>query len=343
MARPRSVRRCSASSAPRSARSFRASASAARGGGSRNWSRVGSATPQAAQSRSRTREIGVEDFGRREGWKRGRRGVLPQPVANSGADPAGAPASLIGRSARDPHRLEPGDADIGLVHRNAGEAAIDHDADIGEREARLGDRGREHELAPARWGGRDGTILPFGFEPAVQRQDVQALPLAPEALLQERLRARDLSLAREEDEDAALLLRERAAANSRHGLLDALAWRTPDMARLDRESPAFARQHRRVAEKRRDARSIERRGHDDEAQILAQPRLRVERERKTEIRIERAFMEFIEDHRSDVGERRILENEAGEHALGHNLEAGIAREARTEPHAKPDRPANLFA
>ena len=147
----------------------------------------------------------------------------------------------------------------------------------------------------------------------------------------------------QEDEDAALLLRERAAANSRHGLLDALAWRTPDMARLDRESPAFARQHRRVAEKRRDARSIERRGHDDEAQILAQPRLRVERERKTEIRIERAFMEFIEDHRSDVGERRILEDEAGEHALGHDLEAGVAREARTEPHAKPDRPANLFA
>ena len=140
-----------------------------------------------------------------------------------------------------------------------------------------------------------------------------------------------------------MLLRERAAANSRHGLLDALACWTPDMARLDRESPAFARQHRRIAEKRRDARSIERRRHDDEAQILAQPRLRIERERKTEIRIERAFMEFIEDHRGDIGERRILENEAGEHALGHNLEAGIAREARTEPHAKPDRPADLFA
>ena len=137
--------------------------------------RIGDAPGGAIEKQ--TREIGVEDFGRREGWKRGRRGVLPQPIANSGADPAGAPASLIGGSARDAHRLEPGDADIGLVNRNAGEAAIDHDADIGEREARLGDRGREHELAPSRSCGRDGTILPLGFEPAVQRQDVEALRL----------------------------------------------------------------------------------------------------------------------------------------------------------------------
>ena len=111
------------------------------------------------------------------------------------------------------------------------------------------------------------------------------------------------------------------------------AW-TPDMARLDRKGASLARDHRRSPISVGDARAIERRRHDDEAQILAQPRLRVERERKTEIRVERALVEFVEDHRRDVGERRVVEDEAREDALGHDLDAGLAREARTEPHAQ---------
>ena len=95
--------------------------------------------------------------------------------------------------------------------------------------------------------------------------------------------------------------------------------------------------------RRRDARAVERRRHDDEAQILAQPRLRVERERETEIGIERALVEFVEDHGRDIGERWILEDEAREHALGHDLETGVARDARTEPHAKPDSFADILA
>ena len=115
------------------------------------------------------------------------------------------------------------------------------------------------------------------------------------------------------------------------------------MARLDRESAAFADDDRCIAEEGRDARAVEGRGHGDEPQILAQPGLRVERQRETKIGIERALVELVEDHGRDAGERGIVEDEAREHAFRHDFEAGVARDARTEPHAQAHGPADVLA
>ena len=61
----------------------------------------------------------------------------------------------------------------------------------------------------------------------------------------------------------------------------------------------------------RDPRAVEGRGHDEEAQILAQAALRVERQREAEIGIEGALVELVEEHRRDAVERRDRRGSCG--------------------------------
>ena len=93
----------------------------------------------------------------------------------------------------------------------------------------------------------------------------------------------------------------------------------------------------------RDPRAVERRRHHEDPQILAQARLRVARQRQPEIGIERALVKFVEQHRGDAGQFRIVEDQAGENALGDDLDAGRARHLRAEPHAVADGLADPLA
>ena len=75
---------------------------------------------------------------------------------------------------------------------------------------------------------------------------------------------------------------------------------------------------------RRDARAVERRRHDEQAQVLPQRALRVERQREAEIGVERALVKLVEQHAGDAGKLGIIENHAREHALGDDFDAGLA-------------------
>ena len=119
--------------------------------------RIGDA-PERAIERE-TGKIGGEDLRRGIGLKTAVRGLLPQAITNAGLGAPRAPASLIGVRPADADGLEPREADVGLVDRNAHEPAVDDDAHAFDRERRLGDRGGEHDLAPPRGRGRDGEIL----------------------------------------------------------------------------------------------------------------------------------------------------------------------------------------
>ena len=147
-----------------------------------------------------------------------------------------------------------------------------------------------------------------------------------DALAQQRLGAADFACAGQEHQHRARLGAQRARDRVGHLPLDRRARIAAEIARLDRKGAAFALDHRRVAEQRRDPRAVERRRHHQELQILAQALLRVARQREAEIGIERALVEFVEQHRGDAVERRIVEDHAGEHALGDDFDAGLARE-----------------
>ena len=87
--------------------------------------------------------------------------------------------------------------------------------------------------------------------------------------------------------------------------LDRLARIAPEIARLDREGAALALDHRRVAEQSFATRAPSMVADiDQELEIVAQALLRVARQREAEIGIERALVEFVEQHRGDAVERR---------------------------------------
>ena len=94
-----------------------------------------------------------------------------------------------------------------------------------------------------------------------------------------------------------------------------------EITRLDRERAAFAFDDGSIAEKLRDPRAVQRRRHRQDAQVIPQAALAVERERKPQIGIERALVELVEQHRADAGKLGIIKDHAGKDALGDDLDA----------------------
>ena len=111
-------------------------------------------------------EVGVFDLRRGEI----RHGVLfvlvPEPDADARRGASGAAAALFGGRLRDPDRAELVHTGRGGEERHAREAGIDDDADAGDRDAGLGDRGGEDDAAAVR--GREHAVLFGGGERAVE-------------------------------------------------------------------------------------------------------------------------------------------------------------------------------
>ena len=269
------------------------------------------------------------------------RRLLPQAVADARLDPARAPATLIGVGARDTHRREPREADVGFVARHAHEAAVDDHPYALDGERGLRDRRRKHDLAPSRRRGRDGEILRARVHCAIERRDVDVRP--PDPRLKRFGDAADLALARQEDEDRAGLVVERRERHARDLVLDARARISPHVARRDRIGAAFAFDQRRFAKEGANPRAVERRRHHQKAEVLAKAGLRVERQRKAEIGVERALVELVEQNRADAFERRIVEDHPGEHALGDDFDARARGRKALEPHAEANRLADPLA
>ena len=270
------------------------------------------------------REVGGEDF--RLAVRRERRGLrlVPQPVADAGLDPAGAAAPLVGRRARHPYRFETGEADIRLVAGHPGDAGVDHHAHAVDGDRGLRDRGRQHDLAVPRGRRRNRFVLDAGIERAEERIDADRG--IGDGFAQPRLGAADFRGARQEREDRAGIGPQRARDRVRDLRLDGLCRVAADVAGLDRKCPALARDHRGVAQRLGDPRAVDGCGHHKNAQVFTQALLGIAGERKAEIGIERALMELVEQHGGDAVEAGVVENEAGEHALGDDLDAGAARD-----------------
>ena len=154
--RPCAVGRPSSSSAPSAC--SRAPRLVDRGGGRRiepaQRARIGDAPDRAIEQQ---RATDPPPGSRADRSAAGRRSPLPptgdrrRPAPAAPARPARCvTAAWLARSVTS--RVMPGGA---IVARPAREPGIDDDADAVERQAGLGDRGREHELAPAR---RRGAI-----------------------------------------------------------------------------------------------------------------------------------------------------------------------------------------
>jgi hypothetical protein len=96
------------------------------------------------------------------------------------------------------------------------------------------------------------------------------------------------------------------------------------MPDLDRMASALAFDHRTVFKQGRNPCRVERCRHHHNAQVLTQSGLDIERQRQTEISLQSAFVELVEDHASYAFKIWGLQRHAGEHAFGDHFDAGVA-------------------
>ena len=151
-------------------------------------------------------------------------------------------------------------------------------------------------------------------------------------VVQQGFGAPNLTSSWEKDQNVSGIIAQRGSNHRDDGRLRsrARAWR--HVSRLDGKGASFAREDRRIAEERRDGVAVERRRHDQDAQVGAYERLRAEREREPQVRVETALVELVEDDEANAVQRRITLQAPREDALGHHLDARVRSDACIAAH-----------
>ncbi len=337
MRRPLGVAWPRASIASSRCSSSRACVSVASGGGSSQARDARIARTPAGEFERERREIGLEDLRNGLCRQRGVRGLGPQPIADAGRGAPCATAALVGRGAGNRHGLEAAHAAVGIEALPSLEACIDDDAHAFDGEARFGEVRGDDDLAAPCGCRTQRRILCRGVEIAVQRQDQQRR--IARAGSDGIAAAPDLRGARQEDEHVARIGLQRTQDDASSALLDGFGPAVDAgrhrgrVLRGDVEGAPLGPHGTCIAEHRRHRSAVQRRRHDEQAQVVAQVALRIECQRETEVRLQVALVELVEDHAADVFERRIALQSARQDALGHYLDARRSADAGFEPRA----------
>ncbi|MNX62926.1 hypothetical protein D3C86_939070 [compost metagenome] len=106
-------------------------------------------------------------------------------------------------------------------------------------------------------------------------------------------------------------------------------------AHRHREHAPFAAQDRRVVEQPGQAFAFERGGHQEDFQrlIVTEQFAAIEAQGQRQIRVETAFVKFIEDQQAYAFERRVVLQTPGEDAFGDHFDAGVGTDLAVEPNA----------
>jgi uncharacterized protein YqgC (DUF456 family) len=252
-----------------------------------------------------------------------------------------APASLFGRGLRDPLELETAHAGCRVESRSSLVAAVDDDAYTLDREAGLGEVGREHNPAPSVGLGPKRRVLYRCPELAVQRPDAHRLVL--QRSLEQLRRAPDLARARQEGEHVTLVLGQCARDRPGDSWFEAVVRPGRGGARVnsfDGEQPPLGSDERRASKQPRDRLTIECRRHHEDPQRLAQLRLHIERQRKSQVGVQTSLVELIEDHAAHPLERGVPLQPPGEDTFGHDFDTGLLPDARVGARAVANRLAD---
>ena len=93
----------------------------------------------------------------------------------------------------------------------------------------------------------------------------------------------------------------------------------------------FGNQDRAIVQIGRDGLGIERSGHHDHGQVGALALLQMFHQREGDIAEQVPLVEFIEDHRADIGQRTVILEPAQEDAFGDKTDAGAHAGVIVEP------------
>ena len=210
-------------------------------------------------------------------------GVPESPYDPRGETP-GAARPLVGGIGGDPLRFEAVDSAVGVVAGHLVEAAVDHRRHAWNGQRGLRQIGRHDNAASSRRSER--AILRVGVERSVQRHHLDVG--AGKLLLQMLDGALDLRRAGKKAQDLTVRLRQRVSGGIRHRF----AGRVLDG---DRVQPARHVDDGATVEKRGDARGVQGRRHDHQAQVVARaPRL--PRQGDGQVGVDAALVKFVEHH-----------------------------------------------
>ncbi len=194
-----------------------------------------------------------------------------------------------------------------------------------------------------RWPGGAGSerrVLRRRTELTVQRQHAHAGNV--HRFFQRALHAAYLGGTGQEAKKVALMARERSAQRLNGLLLQSEIGAARNVVRRDLEGACLRRNDRRLIEQAGERLQIQRGGHDQDAQVLAQRGLTLDAQRQAEIGIQAALVKFVEDHAADILQFRIGLQHARENSLGDDLDPGGAAHACLEPRAKAHGLADGF-
>ncbi len=270
---------------------------------------------------------------------RGARGLQalafrPQPQHQTRRHAAGTAGALRGRVLRDAHGLQPREAGVGIETRHTRLAAVHHRGDAGQGQAGLGQVGGQHHTACARRGGRQRGVLLGQAELAMQRQQLQRLRVLDS--LQRALRLRDLAAPCQEHQYVARRLRQRLLHGTAYLQRDRRAGRRRQVRDAHRIRAPGAGQARRV-QPPRQTRVVQRCRHHQQAQIGPQRVLHLQRQRRADIAMQVALVELVEHDGADVRPLGVVQQQAGEDALGQHFDARGGSDALLEADAVAHR------
>ncbi len=229
---------------------------------------------------------------------------------------------------------QPGHARAGIEARAAGPARVDDGTDVLDGQRGFRDGGGEHDLAGAglRHGG-DGGALGGEIHRTEERADGAG---GGQALCQQGFHASDLTLAGQEDQHAAFGFGNGPGDQIGAGVFQpgGLGQGRLQPAQIDgKAAPPGGDDGRAFAHEGSDGFGIQRRGHGQQDQVVTQRPGDFKAEGQSQIGIERAFVEFVEDHRADARQPRIGLDHPGQDAFGHHLDPGFRAGLAVAPDA----------
>ncbi len=284
------------------------------------------------------REVRVQHLGRAGLLQQRVRAFAPQAVGGAGRDAARAARALLGRVAGDAGGDETREARRGVEAGGARQARVHDDAHALQGEARLRDARGEHHAPTSRRVGQDGAALLLRRQVAVEGQHAHVrVPRGERAL-----RAADLARAGQEGQHVPLVPRERVGDGAGHGLGGIPGEVRVRVPELHGVLPSGGRHERCVHAQLRGQGRVERGGHDQDAQVVAQRALHLAQQHVREVRVEGPLVELVEDHEAHPGEFRVPLETAREDALRHDLHAGAGTHAGLEAHPVARRRADVL-
>ena len=238
----------------------------------------------------------------------------PQPVANARSQPSGPTRPLFGGVGGNAHRVQAGQAAARVEARDAGPAGIHHHADALDGQAGFGDGRRQHDFAPTHRVRVQGALLIAPRQVAVQGQKRQ--PGASRFSFQPAQGLPDFRAAGEKHQQVAGMAVEGGDDGANHAIEIQSGGIARQIMSGDGIGATFADDEGRIPQQPGDRRSVQRRRHHQQPQILAQAALAVQSQRQRQIGMQSAFVEFVEDHQAHTVQRRIALQATGQNAFG---------------------------